>query len=126
MKSPRMRITVGTLLLGLGGCASKGESSDGGCKPPHCHANPGPEELQIRPPEGKTTTPEVTREPEVTPDAKPDAKPGNGGCEPPDCHINPGPTEDPGAKVEPTPKPIPKPIPKPAESPKRVNTGPNG
>jgi hypothetical protein len=39
MKTTRMRIAVGTMLVGLAGCAS-GPSK---CKPPRCYSNPGPE-----------------------------------------------------------------------------------
>lgn len=38
MKTTHMRIAVGTMLVGLAGCAS----TPSNCKPPRCYSNPGP------------------------------------------------------------------------------------
>jgi hypothetical protein len=94
-----LRFVVGTVLLGLGGaCTSvdkthsnpgpesspqpEPERADkrlppksGGCEPPDCHINPGPTELEPKPPDAKVPDAKV-------PDTK--APTGVGG-------INPGP-----------------------------------
>jgi hypothetical protein len=61
MKSPRMRVTVGTLLLGLGGCASSAKPQpDGGCEPPDCHFNPEPQpEPELEPKPAPTADPKL-------------------------------------------------------------------
>jgi outer membrane biosynthesis protein TonB len=103
MKSPRMRVTVGTLLLGLGGCASSAKPQpDGGCEPPDCHINPGPQDATLRPEPKPEPRPEPKPEPqpEPQPELKPEPKPE------PELEPKPAPTADP--KLE----------------PKRVNTGP--
>lgn len=107
-----LRVAVGSMLLGLGGCTAAGSGTSGAEKP------------------------------EATDDSRVGEKTTASTCEPPDCHINPGPNDVPPPKPEPVPQPEPlpqperepEPLPKPDENvnpgpqrapePKRVNTGP--
>lgn len=111
-----LRIAVGTMLLGLGGCTPS--SNDGAKVTPKNDASRVGKEIETVD-EGPIDPPPKTPEakPEPTPEPTPKTS-DDGGCQPPDCHINPGPNDDPKDK------PIPLPEPKAVPEPKRVNTGP--
>lgn len=126
-----LRIAVGTVLLGLGGCTPSASTSNDGAK------TPAKTETKVT----DTKVTETVNEGPVDPPPKAPDPVADGGCQPPDCHINPGPNDDPknkpqpeerppepppppDIKVNPGPEPTPdaKPIAEP--EPKRVNTGP--
>lgn len=121
-----MRVAVGTVLLGLGGCtpASSTTSSEG---------KSTPEKTEVKAQDKRIGEHvEAVNEGPVDPPKPPEPiEPKDGDCVPPDCHINPGPNEDPAPKPKPEPEPPkpeikvnPGPEPTPPVEPKRVNTGP--